>query len=107
MVLATALAQVLAVNFRGKWLARMLIMLPWATPIALGTIGWKWLLDSKFSPFDWILVNLGLLGPGTLLGPGDHMTFLGREWLTMASIILIYVWRICPGHSDSLGPVLY
>jgi len=96
MVLATALAQVLAKDFRGKWLARMLIMLPWATPIALGTIGWKWLLDSKFSPFDWILVNVGLLGPGTLLGPGDHMTFLGREWLTMASIILIYVWRMLP-----------
>jgi len=24
------------------------------------------------------------------------MTFLGREWLTMASIILIYVWRMLP-----------
>lgn len=96
IVLATALAQVLAENFRGKWIARMLIMLPWATPISLGVIGWKWLLDSKFSPFDWILVNLGLLGPGTLFGPGNHMLFLGREQLAMASVILIHVWRMLP-----------
>ena len=96
IILATALSQVLAEDFWGKWLARMLIILPWATPIALGAIGWKWLLDSKFSPFDWLLVNAGLLGPDTLLGPGSHMTFLGREGLAMASIILIYVWRMLP-----------
>jgi multiple sugar transport system permease protein len=97
ILLANILAVVLAQDFRGKWFARMLIMLPWATPIALGTIGWKWLLDSKFSTFDWILVQLGLLGsPGALLGPGSHMTFLGREYLAMASVILVHVWRTLP-----------
>jgi ABC-type sugar transport system permease subunit len=45
-ILATALMQ----DFRGKWLARFLIMLPWTAPIALGTIGWLWMLDSIFSP---------------------------------------------------------
>jgi multiple sugar transport system permease protein len=96
IILANVLAVVLSQEFRGKWLARMLIMLPWATPIALGTIGWLWLLDSKFSPFDWILVEIGLLGPGTLLGPGIHMTFLGREELAMASVITVHVWRMLP-----------
>jgi multiple sugar transport system permease protein len=75
----------------------MLIMMPWATPIALGTIGWKWLFDSKFSTFDWLLVKLGLLGsPDALLGPGLHMTFLGREYLAMASVILVHIWRTLP-----------
>jgi multiple sugar transport system permease protein len=96
IVLANILAVVLSQDFHGKWVARMLIMLPWATPIALGTIGWLWLLDSKFSPFDWVLVNLGLLGPGTLLGPGNHMTFLGREGLAIASVIMVHVWRMLP-----------
>lgn len=96
IILANILAVLLTQEFRGKWIARMLIMLPWTTPIALGTIGWKWLLDSKFSAIDWVLVNLGLLGPDTLLGPGNHMTFLGREGLAMASIVVIYVWRILP-----------
>lgn len=96
IILANILAVILSQEFRGKWLARMLIMLPWATPIALGTIGWLWLLDSKFSPIDWILVNLGLLGPDTLFGPGIHMNFLGREYLAMASVIVIHVWRMLP-----------
>lgn len=96
IVLANILALILSEDFRGKWVARMLIMLPWATPIALGTIGWLWLLDSKFSPIDWVLVNVGLLGPGTLLGPRSHMTFLGREELAMASVIVVHVWRMLP-----------
>jgi multiple sugar transport system permease protein len=96
IVLANILALVLAEDFRGKWLARMLIMLPWATPISLGTIGWLWIFDSKFSPIDWVLQWVGLLGPGTLLGPGKHMNFLGREELAMASVILVHVWRMLP-----------
>ena len=96
IVLANILAVVLSQDFRGKWVARMLIILPWATPIALGTIGWLWLLDSKFSPFDWLLAQVGLLGPGTLLGPGKHMTFLGREGLAMASVMLVHIWRMLP-----------
>lgn len=97
ILLANILAVVLSQDFHGKWFARMLIMLPWATPISLGTIGWKWLLDSKFSTFDWILVKIGLLGsPDALLGPGSHMTFLGREYLAMASVILVHIWRTLP-----------
>jgi multiple sugar transport system permease protein len=96
MVLANILALLLAQDFRGKWLARTLIMLPWATPIALGVTGWLWVLDSKFSPIDWILQQVGLLGPGTLFGPGRHLTFLGRDNLAMASVITVHVWRMLP-----------
>jgi multiple sugar transport system permease protein len=96
IVLANILAVVLSEDFRGKWIARFLIIMPWATPISLGVIGWKWLLDSKFAPIDWVLVQLGLLGPDTLLGPGSHLNFLGREGLAMASVILILVWRNLP-----------
>lgn len=96
IVLANILALVLSQDFRGKWLARALIILPWATPIALGALGWLWLLDSKFSPFDWILQSLNLLGPGTPLGPGKHLNYLGREGLAMASVILVHVWRMLP-----------
>jgi multiple sugar transport system permease protein len=96
IILANILAVVLAQDFRGKWMIRMLIMLPWATPISLGTIGWLWFLDSKFSPVDWVLQAMGLLGPETLLGPGRHLNYLGREELAMASVIIVHVWRLLP-----------
>src|SRR5262249_14957475 len=39
IVLASILAIALQRKFRGKWLVRMLILLPWVAPISLGSIG--------------------------------------------------------------------
>ena len=36
---AAVLAHFLIRDFRGKWFARFLILLPWAAPVALSTIG--------------------------------------------------------------------
>jgi len=96
IILANILALIFYEDFPGKWIARMLIIMPWATPISLGTVGWLWIFDSKFSPIDWVLQQLGLLGPDTLFGPGLHLNYLGREWLAMGAVILIYVWRMLP-----------
>src|SRR5262249_54059608 len=68
VIFANILAQALSRNFRGKWLVRFLILLPWATPIAIGTIGWLWMLDSVYSPIDWIFRNIGLLKQPGVLG---------------------------------------
>lgn len=97
IILSRILATALMADFRGKWLARFLIMLPWTAPIALGTIGWLWMLDSIFSPFDWILREAGLLGsPGAPLGPMPNLYWLGRPGLAMASVILVHIWRLLP-----------
>ena len=97
LVLANILAVILSSDFRGKWIALVMIMLPWSTPIALGAIGWLWLLDSKFSPIDWVLRYLTLLGgPDALLGAQKNLYYLGKAQLAQASVILIYVWRMLP-----------
>ena len=43
LVGAAILAHRLAKPFRGRWFLRFLVVLPWATPVALGTIGWLWI----------------------------------------------------------------
>lgn len=97
VVLAHILAELLLRNFRGKWLIRFLLMLPWTAPIALGAIGFLWFLDSVFSPIDWLLRMLGLLGkPDALFGPASNLYWLGRPGLAMASVILVHVWRLLP-----------
>ena len=62
MVLGTVLALALLKEFRGKWLVRLLILLPWVAPISLGTIGWLWILDSTYSVINWTLEALGQIG---------------------------------------------
>ncbi|MBW3665016.1 MAG: sugar ABC transporter permease [Actinobacteria bacterium] len=88
VVLAKVLALILIADFRGKWIVRFLILLPWTTPVAVAAITWLWTLDSIFSPIDWILRQLGLLD-GNLL-------YLGRPGLAMSSIIVVHVWRLVP-----------
>jgi len=97
IVLSRILATALMTDFRGKWLVRFLVMLPWTAPISLGTIGWLWMFDSIFSPIDWILRSIGLLGhPGAFLGAQTNLYWLGEPKLGMTSVILVHIWRLLP-----------
>ncbi len=95
-VLTIVEVELLARDFRGKRIVQILLILPWAMPVALAAVGWLWLLDSEFSPIDWILRAVGLLGPRTLLGPANNLYYLGREWLGLGAIVAINVWRMLP-----------
>ncbi len=88
VVFAKILANILIADFKGKWLVRFLILLPWTTPIALSTIAWLWLLDSVFSPIDWVLRELNLIDA--------NLYWLGKPNLAMASVIAVHVWRLVP-----------
>jgi len=96
VVLATITSELLARDFRGKRLVQIVLMLPWAMPVSLAAINWLWLLDSQFSPIDWIFRQLHVLGPGGLFGPSMHFYYLGRTDLALASVIMVYVWRMLP-----------
>lgn len=90
VVLAKILAMALYSDFRGKWLVRLLILLPWVAPISLGTIGWLWIFDPVYSVINKSLQMMGLLSPG------QWPIWLGQPNLAMASIILVDVWRLLP-----------
>jgi multiple sugar transport system permease protein len=90
VVLAKILAMALYRDFRGKWLVRLLILLPWVAPISLGTIGWLWIFDPVYSIINWTLRALGLLGPNS------WPVWLGQPDLAMASVIVVDVWRLLP-----------
>ena len=90
MVFANVLALALLKDFRGKWLIRLLILLPWVAPISLGTIGWLWILDSIYSVINWTLQALGLISPD------NWPMWLGIPHLAMGSVITVHVWRLLP-----------
>jgi multiple sugar transport system permease protein len=90
IVLGNVLARALRADFRGKWLVRLLILLPWVAPISLGTIGWKWIFDSIYSVINWTLQAVGVLGPN------DWPMWLGQPRLAMASVMLVHAWRLLP-----------
>jgi multiple sugar transport system permease protein len=88
VVLAKALAMILIADFRFKRVVRFFVLLPWTTPIALAAVAWLWMLDSVYSPIDWVLRSMGLLE--------GNLYWLGKDNLAMASVIAVHVWRIVP-----------
>ncbi len=90
IVLATVLAMALLKDFKGRWVVRLLILLPWVAPISLGTIGWLWILDSTYSVANWTLQALGLIRPE------NWFMWLGVPHLAMGSVITVHLWRLLP-----------
>ena len=90
IVLSVILATALQKDFRGKWVVRLLILLPWVAPVSLGSIGWLWILDSIYSVINWTLRAAHIFGPHT------WPIWLGQPNLAMASIIGVQVWRTLP-----------
>ena len=88
VVLGGVLAEILAADFRGKWVVRFLILLPWTTPVALSSVAWLWLLDSIYSPIDWVMRAMGMIE--------GNVYWLGQPTLAQASVIAVQVWRIVP-----------
>lgn len=90
VVCSTILSIALEKPFRGRGLIRFLILLPWVAPVSLGTIGWKWILDSIYSVITWVLVALHVFKPYSA------PIWLGEPHLAMASVILVHCWRLVP-----------
>jgi multiple sugar transport system permease protein len=90
IVFGNILARALMKPFAGKAVARFLILMPWAAPISLATLGWLWIYDSTFSVINWLLLV------GGWLAPGEWYYWLGDTTLGMIAIITIHVWRMLP-----------
>jgi multiple sugar transport system permease protein len=88
VLIAHTLASLLVKDFKGKWIVRFCVLLPWTTPVSLAAVSWLWLLNSIFSPIDWVLRWFGFIE--------GNMYYLGRPLLAMGSVIAVHVWRIVP-----------
>jgi len=99
---AAIISHFLVRDFRGKWLLRFLVILPWAAPVALVTIAWLWIFDSLFSVINWTLGKMHLIG--ALCGAfGVHgcsaanpPPWLGHPNLAIFAIIIVHAWRVLP-----------
>jgi len=87
---AMTLARALKNAFRGRRVVRFLILLPWVAPVSIGSIGWKWILDSLYSVINWVLIRLHLANEFS------PPMWLGEPKLAMLSVILVHTWHMLP-----------
>ena len=90
LLCAGLIAHALTRPIRGRWILRFLIILPWAAPVPLSTIGWLWIYDSLFSVVNWVAKRLHLVDDF------DPPQWLGDPTLALAAVISVHAWRIIP-----------
>ncbi len=88
MVLGVAFALLLHRTFRGRGLARAIVVLPWALPTAVMALAWSWIFNDSFGVANDLLQKIGILkGPVAWLGQGGTAMF---------AMVVADVWKTTP-----------
>lgn len=88
LVFGIAIAILLNQRFHGRWLLRALVLIPWALPITIDAIMWKWIFNPTYGALNSLLYQLGLIQ--------DYRTWLSTPWSAMNVVILADVWKVTP-----------
>lgn len=81
-------ALILNESFRGRGIARALLLLPWAMPAIAGAFAWKWLYHAQYGLLNELLTGLGVVERG--------VNWLGGPATAMAAAIVTNTWRGFP-----------
>jgi multiple sugar transport system permease protein len=75
-------------RFRGRTLARMMAVLPWAIPPVVAANIWWWILDPSFGLLNWVLLKVGLIKEPVnwIISPGP----------ALAAVSMVTVWKGYP-----------
>lgn len=88
MILGTLIALLLNESFRGRGLARSLLLIPWIVPSIVAMLTWRWMYDAEFGLVNQFLKNIGIIDQG--------VAFLGNVNTAMPAVILSSVWKGTP-----------
>lgn len=86
--IALGLAILLTQEFRGRTVARVLLLVPWAVPPVVNGIMWKYIFDPSWGVANAILRGLGIID--------ENIAWLGTGELALNAIILAEVWKLLP-----------
>lgn len=85
-IVGLGLALILRIDFPGRSLIRVTLLLPWVVPIIVSVTSWRNLMGTDQSP---------LVGLASTLGFG-HVLFLGTPSLAVATLCFVKVWMTFP-----------
>lgn len=88
MILGLGLALLLDAPFRGRWLVRAAVMVPWAVPTVVAAKMWGWMLHDQYGVVNDALIRLGLLS--------QPVAWTADPALALGSVIAVDVWKTTP-----------
>jgi len=88
LVLGLGLAALLAVELRGRWLFRAVVVIPWAVPTIVNAAMWKGIFNAQYGALNGVLTQLGLLD--------SYKAWLGDPTLALNAVVVADVWKTTP-----------
>lgn len=88
VVLGVAVALLLNQHFKGRGLLRALVLIPWALPITIDAIMWKWIYNPSYGALNSLLYQMGVIA--------NYRTWLSDPVSAMHMVIIADVWKTTP-----------
>jgi multiple sugar transport system permease protein len=86
MFFGMLIALILDREFRGRWIMRMAILLPWALPNVVNALLFRWMFDGQFGLFNDILLRLGIVR--------EPVTWLVTPAGASFAIYFTQIWKV-------------
>ena len=85
LALGLAVAHLLNATFRLRYLSRALVLIPWAIPMAVAALGFRWMFDDQFGMIPDLLRNIGV-----------QMRWLIDPNNAKIAVISVAIWKSTP-----------
>ena len=93
-LISIPVALALNLQFRGRRIARGLLIIPWAASLMINAIIWRWILDGQYSIINGTLMGLGILH--------EPIIWLGTEGIYWVCLLTVGILVSIPFTSFSL-----
>jgi multiple sugar transport system permease protein len=88
MVAGVAVAMLLNTEFKGRAILRTLILVPWALPVTIDAIMWKWIFNPTYGALNSLLTQLHIID--------NYRTWLSTPMSALNVVMIADVWKVTP-----------
>jgi len=76
------------VRFKGRWILRSIVILPWALPTIVNGTMWRWIYNPEYGALNALLTQVHILP--------HYRSWLGSPFLALNMVIVADVWKNTP-----------
>lgn len=94
LIFGLMMALILNFEFKGRNLARALMIIPWTLPNIVAVLNWRWIFSDTGGVANFLLEKLGLID--------SNLIWLGDATLAMVAVLVANIWRGTPFFGISI-----
>ncbi len=96
VVVSFPLALIFNERFPGAAIAKGILLLPWAAPLAISAMTWRWIFHDQLGALNYLLHLMGLID--------QNIVWLTDARLALAAVMFVEVWSSMPFMTITFWP---